>query len=80
MIIGRVLGSVSLSTALQNAEKLHWTQVRTDDAALVALDLVGAKAQDLVLICQGAAAHLAAAECPVDAAIVGIVSNSGNCG
>ncbi len=80
MVIGRVLGVISLQSTLQNAEKLRWLQVRTEDSTTVALDLAGAKAQDLVLLCEGEAAHLAAAECPVDAAIVGVVSNTGNCG
>ncbi len=80
MQIGRVLGAVFLQTTLQNAQSLRWMQVRTDDKTIVALDLAGAKPQDLVLLCQGDAARLADPACPVDAAIVGVVSNTGNCG
>ena len=80
MVIGRVLGVVSLSSTLQNAQNLRWLQVRTDEKTVVALDLAGAQAQDLVLVCVGAAARMASAECPADAAVVGVVANSGNCG
>lgn len=80
MVIGRVLGVVALKSTLQNAYTLRWLQVRTEEKTVVALDLSGAQPQDLVLMCMGEAARLASAECPVDAAVVGVVANSGNCG
>ncbi len=79
MTIGQVIGPVLLERTVENAQDLHWVQVKAEDRTIAALDLVGAKQQDLVLVCASDAKMLTPA-CPVDAAIIGIVSENGNRG
>lgn len=82
MILGRVIGTV---VATRKDEKLRSTKllvVRQIDPAgrdeagyMVAVDTVDAGANEQVLIVTGSSARMAAGmkDCPVDAAIVGIV-------
>lgn len=80
MTIGQVIGPVLLERTVENAQDLHWVQVKAEDRTFAALDLVGAKQQDLVLLCASDAAKMLTPACPVDAAIIGIVSENGNRG
>jgi microcompartment protein CcmK/EutM len=82
MILGRVVGTV---VATRKDEKLIGTKllvVRAQDphgkdeaAHLVAIDTVDAGLGDRVLIVSGSSARMASGlkDCPVDAAIVGVV-------
>ncbi len=79
MVIGRVLGEISLERTLQNTQHLHWVQVDVNGQTTAALDLIGARPQELVLLCASKAASRLVPECPVDAAIIGVVSGAGNC-
>lgn len=80
MTIGQVIGTISLERTLQNAENLRWVQVKVEDKTIAALDLIGTRPQDLVLLCGSDAASILTQACPVDAAIIGIVSENGNRG
>ena len=82
MILARVVGTV---VATRKDEKLLGTKllvVRTQDpygkdeaSYLVAVDTVDAGLRDRVLIVSGSSARMASGlkDCPVDAAIVGVV-------
>jgi len=82
MILARVVGTV---VATRKDEKLVCSKlllVRSADPAgkaegsyLVAVDTVDAGAGELVLVVSGSSARMAAGmkDCPVDAAIVGVV-------
>lgn len=82
MILARVIGTV---VATRKDERLLGrklliarlidTEGRDEKGHLVAVDTVGAGVQETVLIVQGSSARMAfgCKECPIDAAIVGIV-------
>lgn len=78
MQLGRIAGQVDLQSAF--GAPARWVQVRTQDAMVVARDLVGVKNGDLVLFCTGEPARLVSPDCPCDAAVVGVVADGGNCG
>ena len=82
MIIARILGTVVATRKDQRLEGKKLLIVRPvdvngkdDSGYLVALDTVGAGFRETVLIVQGSSARLAHGlkDCPVDAAIIGIV-------
>ena len=82
MLLARVVGTV---VATRKDERLVSTKLlvvrpvdptgKTDSNYLVAVDTVDAGAGEMVLIVSGSSARMAAGlkDCPVDAAIVGIV-------
>ncbi len=82
MILARVIGTV---VATRKDERLLGRKLliarlidvegRDEKGHLVAVDTVGAGVQETVLIVQGSSARMAfgCKECPIDAAIVGIV-------
>ncbi len=81
MILARVMGTVVATRKderLQGRKLLVCRPVTPEGAAdgnpLVAVDTVGAGAQEMVLVVSGSSARMAGGkESPVDAAIVGIV-------
>jgi len=82
MIIARILGTVVATRKDQRLEGKKLLIVRPvdvhgkdDSGYLVALDTVGAGFRETVLVVQGSSARLAHGlkDCPVDAAIIGIV-------
>lgn len=74
MLIGKVMGEISLGKTLPGGEKLHWVQVKTDHNTMVVLDTVGAKKSDDVLMVVGDGAWRICECCPVDGAVVGILN------
>lgn len=82
MILARIVGTV---VATRKDERLHGrklliarlvdTEGNDEKGHLVAVDTVGAGVSETVLIVQGSSARLAfgCKDCPVDAAVVGIV-------
>ena len=82
MILGRMMGTV---VATRKDERLHGkklmlvrhvsTEGKDESGYLVAIDTVGAGFKETVLVVTGSSARLASGckDCPVDAAIVGIV-------
>ena len=84
MLLARILGTVVATRKDQRLEGKKLLIVRPIDVHgndesgyLVALDTVGAGFRETVLIVQGSSARLAQGlkDCPVDAAIVGIVDS-----
>lgn len=82
MIVARIIGTVVATRKDQRLEGKKLLLVRPvdlkgrDEAGfLVALDTVGAGFRETVLVVQGSSARLAYGlkDCPVDAAIIGIV-------
>jgi len=76
MMIGSVLGPVTLGRAVAGAEKLHFVQVRCGAQLLTALDTLEARAGELVLLTVGEGAARLCPEVPVDAAVLGIVGKN----
>ena len=82
MILARIVGTV---VATRKDERLHGRKLliarlidvegRDEKGHIVAVDTVGAGFQETVLIVQGSSARMAfeCKECPIDAAVVGIV-------
>ena len=75
MKIGTVLGKVGLSIAAPGFANDIWMQVRMDDQVLVAADITGVKAGDLVLVLQGVGADRYRQDLRCYALIVGKVDN-----
>lgn len=77
MLIGKVLGELSLSKTMPEAGDLKWVRVRTEnDNEIVALNHVGARKEDTVLMCASDAAWRSCQCCPVDMAVVGVVGEA----
>lgn len=82
MILGRMMGSV---VATRKDERLHGRKLllvrqispegKDESGYLVAIDTVGAGFKETVLVVTGSSARMASGckDCPVDAAIIGIV-------
>ena len=82
MILARIVGTV---VATRKDDRLHGRKLlvarligadgQDEKGHVVAVDTVGAGVQEVVLIVQGSSARMAfdCKDCPVDAAIVGIV-------
>ena len=77
MMIGCVLGTVELSRAMDGAEKLRFVQIRCGAQLLTALDPVGVRAGEMVLVAVGECASRLCPEVPVDAAVLGVAGNNG---
>ena len=77
MMIGCVLGTVELSRAVPGAEGKRFVQVRCGAQLLTALDPIGIKQGEMVLLTAGEGAARLCPEVPVDAAILGIVGKNG---
>lgn len=71
------MGRVRLEKGTGGAEDKSWMQVRCGERFVTALDLVGARPGDLVMIAVGEGAGRLCPEIPVDAVIVGVAANSG---
>jgi microcompartment protein CcmK/EutM len=82
MVLARIVGTV---VATRKDDRLHGRKLliarfvgvdgQDEKGHIVAVDTVGAGVQELVLIVQGSSARMAFSckDCPVDAAVVGIV-------
>jgi microcompartment protein CcmK/EutM len=82
MILARIIGTV---VATRKDDRLHGRKLliarlvgvdgKDEKGHVVAVDTVGAGARETVLIVQGSSARMAfgCKDCPVDAAVVGIV-------
>jgi ethanolamine utilization protein EutN len=82
MVLGRIIGTV---VATRKDERLHGRKLlvvrnigvdgKDEKGHLIAIDTVGAGFREVVLVVQGSSARMAfgCKECPIDAAIVGIV-------
>lgn len=82
MILARIIGTV---VATRKDDRLHGRKLliarlvdvegNDEKGHIVAVDTVGAGARETVLIVQGSSARMAfgCKDCPVDAAVVGIV-------
>src|SRR4051812_12563877 len=82
MLLARIVGTV---VATRKDERLHGRKLliarlvgvdgKDEKGHVVAVDTVGAGVQETVLIVQGSSARLAfgCKDCPIDAAVVGIV-------
>lgn len=82
MVLARIIGTV---VATRKDERLHGRKLliarmigvdgQDEKGYVVAVDTVGAGFKEVVLIVQGSSARMAqdCKECPVDAAVVGIV-------
>ncbi len=77
MMIGEILGHLELTQGLAGAVDKRWVQVRCGGTLVTALDPVGARAGELVVLTTGAQAGCFSPEVPVDAVIIGIVGNHG---
>jgi ethanolamine utilization protein EutN len=84
MILARVVGTI---VATRKDERLHGRKLliaravsvdgQDEKGHLIAVDTVGAGYREIVLIVQGSSARMAfgCKDCPIDAAIVGIVDS-----
>ena len=77
MILGTVLGTVELSRSMDGAEKLRFVQIRCGARLLTALDPVGVRAGEMVLVAVGECASRLCPEVSVDAAVLGVAGNNG---
>lgn len=77
MEIGTVIGSVWATKKHEDMEGQKLLVVHVREALMAAADTTGAGVGDMVLVCRGQAARLAAGKenIPVDAAIIGIIDS-----
>ena len=76
MMIGSVLGPVTLGRTVAGAEEKRFVQVRCGPQLLTALDTLDVRAGELVLLTVGEGAARICPEVPIDAAILGIVGKN----
>ena len=72
MMIGTVIGQVSLSRGVPGAEDSRFVQVRCGCALVTALDPVGVQTGERVLVAAGDGAMRMNPEFPADTVILGI--------
>ena len=77
MILGTVLGKLSLQRSVSGGEAASFVQVRCGGQLLTALDPVGVRAGETVLLILGESAARLCPEIPVDAAVIGVAGNNG---
>jgi microcompartment protein CcmK/EutM len=77
MLIGSVMGNVTLDGCVPGAEGKRFAQVRCGELLLTALDPVGVRAGQQVLLLTGDGAAKLCPDVPADAAVLGIVGNNG---
>ena len=77
MILGTVLGTVELLRSVSGAEGKRFVQVKCGAELLTALDPIGVKNGELVLLTAGEGASRICPEVPIDAVILGTVGNKG---
>lgn len=77
MMIGTVIGEVSLSRGVPGAAEKRFVQVRCGCALVTALDPVGVSAGERVLVAAGDNAGILCPEFPVDTVVLGIAANNG---
>lgn len=77
MMIGTVIGRISLDRAVAGAAENRFVQVRCGYALVTALDPVGVKPGELVLVAAGDGAGRMCPEFPVDAVVLGTAGNNG---
>ena len=77
MIIGTVLGAVTLSGGIPGTEGKRFVQVRCGAGLLTALDTIGVRPGQTVLLAAGEGAARLCPELPVDAAVLGVAGNNG---
>lgn len=79
MVVGKVIGNVWATRKEEslNGLKLLVVQVDKESETLVAADLVGAGIGETVLVTRGSSARIAVfkEDCPIDAAVVGIIDS-----
>ena len=77
MMIGTVLGAVSLSRGVNGAVGQRFVQVRCGYALVTALDTVGVEQGETVLVTTGEGAGSLCPDFPVDTVILGAAGNNG---
>ena len=77
MMIGTVIGEVTLSRGVPGAAEKRFVQVRCGTKLLTALDPVGVSAGEMVLLTMGEGASRICPEVPIDAVILGAAGNKG---
>lgn len=79
MMIGTVLGGITLHKGIEAAGHKRWVQVRCGAGLVTALDPVGVLTGEAVMLAMGEGAGRLCPELPVDAVVLGVVS-AGNKG
>ena len=77
MMIGTVIGEVSLNRGVPGTADSRFVQVRCGCALVTALDPVGVQVGERVIVAAGDGALRMKPEFPVDTVILGVTGNSG---
>ena len=77
MMIGTVLDRLELERGIPGAREKSWVRVRCGADLLTALDPVGTRPGELVLVMVGDGAGRLCPEVPVDAVILGVAGKNG---
>lgn len=73
MKIGTVIGKLEPKRSAPGFEEVSWIQARVEKETVVAADLAGAEAGQLVLLAAGAAAERCCMTCPADVIAVAVL-------
>lgn len=77
MMIGTVIGEITLERAVAGAAQKRFVQVRCGYALVTALDPVGVNEGEVVLVAAGDGAGALCPEFPVDAVVLGTAGKNG---
>lgn len=79
-MIGTILGTLPLGRTVSNLTGSTWVQVQSQGQVVEAIDLVGCRKGERVLVISGHAVELACQGCAAEYAVAAVLSSDGNNG
>ena len=77
-LIGTILGKLPMGRMISNISGSEWVQVQSQGQVVEAIDLVGCRKGERVLVISGAAVTMACQGCPAEYAVAAVLSDNGN--
>ena len=77
-LIGTILGKLPMGRMISNISGSTWVQVQSQGQVVEAIDLVGCRKGERVLVISGAAVTMACQGCPAEYAVAAVLSDNGN--
>ena len=77
-MIGTILGTLPFGRTVSNLTGSTWVQVQSQGQMVEAMDLVGCRKGERVLVISGAAVKMACQGCPAEYAVAAVLSDNGN--
>ena len=77
-LIGTILGKLPMGRMISNISGSTWVQVQSQGQVVEAIDLVGCRKGERVLVISGHAVEMACQGCPAEYAVAAVLSDNGN--